>query len=395
MSRKRIKQYLMLLLAIGVIAVVASGSGTFASFNAETQNSNNTFATGTLLLHNTANGGTTCASESNSGNLNVTDPTGCTTLFSAPGSIGSPATGTLHTAIGSTGAQSSIVADLTGNYDIQPGDLIKVSEGANNDTFTATKRITPGTNVTIPVTGTATHTYSTAATVAVQTFTQFATLALQNAGTLDAQDIKFSFPSGCTNSASQTLTLGNGTVSSGSQTTVAITAAAFGAPSGATVKITDGTNTDTFTLSQQVNPGDTVLHVNPHNFSVSYTSQAVSYTPFISGSGTLCSNLHFNIVETDSSFHHDSTNPALLCSYGSAPAANIGCAFSNSDTVGSPSTLTPLSITDATGGNLANELDHGDTRYFVIGVTTNVAGLTNADQNQTATFAMRWHIDQK
>ena len=63
MSKKRIKQYLMLLAVIGLVAV-ASGSGTFASFSAETTNPGNTFASGTLFLHDTPNGGTTCTSES-------------------------------------------------------------------------------------------------------------------------------------------------------------------------------------------------------------------------------------------------------------------------------------------------------------------------------------------
>jgi predicted ribosomally synthesized peptide with SipW-like signal peptide len=67
----------MLLLAIGVIAVIASGGGTFASFTAETTNANNTFATGTLFLHNTK-GATTCTSESGTGNVQTS---GCSTLF--------------------------------------------------------------------------------------------------------------------------------------------------------------------------------------------------------------------------------------------------------------------------------------------------------------------------
>lgn len=68
MSRKRLKQYLMLLLAIGVIAIAASGGGTFASFSAQTANSGNTFATGTLVLQNTASA-TTCLS-TGGGNTN-------------------------------------------------------------------------------------------------------------------------------------------------------------------------------------------------------------------------------------------------------------------------------------------------------------------------------------
>ena len=42
MSRKRVKQYLMLLTVIGLIAVAANGAGTFASFSAQTTNAGNT-----------------------------------------------------------------------------------------------------------------------------------------------------------------------------------------------------------------------------------------------------------------------------------------------------------------------------------------------------------------
>ncbi|HKB94874.1 MAG TPA: hypothetical protein VKC62_11655 [Gaiellaceae bacterium] len=63
MPRKRIKQYLMLLVVIGVVAVAASGGGTFASFSASATNAGNTFASGTLFLHD-IHGATTCTSES-------------------------------------------------------------------------------------------------------------------------------------------------------------------------------------------------------------------------------------------------------------------------------------------------------------------------------------------
>jgi predicted ribosomally synthesized peptide with SipW-like signal peptide len=80
MSKKRTKQYLMLLMVIGLVSIAAGGSGTFASFSAETVNSGNYFASGTLFLHNT-HGTTTCTSESSSDNLT---PTGCDTLFTLP-----------------------------------------------------------------------------------------------------------------------------------------------------------------------------------------------------------------------------------------------------------------------------------------------------------------------
>jgi predicted ribosomally synthesized peptide with SipW-like signal peptide len=100
MSRNHLKKYLLLLIAIGVIAVGLTGSGTFASFSAETTNPNGTFASGTLFLHDTPNGGTVCTSESaTSGTVNVNPGDGsngnnCAALFTANLSNGA-ATATL------------------------------------------------------------------------------------------------------------------------------------------------------------------------------------------------------------------------------------------------------------------------------------------------------------
>jgi predicted ribosomally synthesized peptide with SipW-like signal peptide len=104
MSKKRIKQYLMLLTVIGLVAI-ASGSGTFASFSAQTTNAGNTFAAGTLFLHDTANGGTTCTSESQTTgpNYNI-DPAGCGILFTADLSQGAA---TAHLALNNAGSLAS------------------------------------------------------------------------------------------------------------------------------------------------------------------------------------------------------------------------------------------------------------------------------------------------
>ena len=84
MSKKRVKQYLMLLTVIGLVAI-ASGSGTFATFNAETTNAGNTFATGSITLGNKVNSGQVCYSSGGTGNAN----SGCDALWSvgtwAPG----------------------------------------------------------------------------------------------------------------------------------------------------------------------------------------------------------------------------------------------------------------------------------------------------------------------
>ncbi len=51
MSRKRVKQYLTMLMVVGIVAIASGGgSGTFASFTAEVSNNGNTFETGTLTL---------------------------------------------------------------------------------------------------------------------------------------------------------------------------------------------------------------------------------------------------------------------------------------------------------------------------------------------------------
>lgn len=83
MSKKRIKQYLMLLTVVGLVAIAAGGgNGTFASFSAQVTNPGNTFASGTLFLHENgkdSNGSaiTQCNSESGALNVNST----CDVLF--------------------------------------------------------------------------------------------------------------------------------------------------------------------------------------------------------------------------------------------------------------------------------------------------------------------------
>jgi hypothetical protein len=91
MSRKRIKQYLMLLTVVGLIAVAANGSGTFASFNAVVGNSGNTFATGSLLLDESLTGDTTatttCNSKADSNNQNSTCTAAINLANAKPGDV--------------------------------------------------------------------------------------------------------------------------------------------------------------------------------------------------------------------------------------------------------------------------------------------------------------------
>ena len=83
MSRKNLKRYLSLLAVVGIVAVATGGgTGTFASFNAEVANNGNTFASGTLFLHETQSGQTNCNSESDTTG-NSFSGAGCNVLFNA------------------------------------------------------------------------------------------------------------------------------------------------------------------------------------------------------------------------------------------------------------------------------------------------------------------------
>ncbi|HET6810439.1 MAG TPA: hypothetical protein VFH50_05455 [Acidimicrobiales bacterium] len=58
---------LIVAMAVG-LAAAGAGAGAFASFSAETTNSNNVFATGTLILSDTVGSGTTCFSYNGTNN---------------------------------------------------------------------------------------------------------------------------------------------------------------------------------------------------------------------------------------------------------------------------------------------------------------------------------------
>ena len=107
---KKTKRYLMLLVAVGLIAVAAGGSGTFATFNAEVTNSGNTFASGTLFLHDTPNSGTVCKSEDDLTNNSYNS---CTFLFNADLSAGSQ-TATLALNNAGTIPATSLTFKVTG-----------------------------------------------------------------------------------------------------------------------------------------------------------------------------------------------------------------------------------------------------------------------------------------
>jgi predicted ribosomally synthesized peptide with SipW-like signal peptide len=109
MSKTKTKRYLMLLAAIGLIAAGLGGTGTFASFTAETTNPGNTFATGTLLLSNTVGAGSACHSETNASNAAT-----CDAVFNVPNS-GTSNTESNTVTVENTGTLTSGALTLAGS----------------------------------------------------------------------------------------------------------------------------------------------------------------------------------------------------------------------------------------------------------------------------------------
>lgn len=79
MSSRTIKKLLLSLIVVGILSTFTVG-GTYAIFNGQTNNANQTIQSGTMVMTNTVNGGTACYSDAVAINKNVN--VGCTTLFS-------------------------------------------------------------------------------------------------------------------------------------------------------------------------------------------------------------------------------------------------------------------------------------------------------------------------
>jgi hypothetical protein len=310
---KKTKRYLMLLVAVGLITVAAGGSGTFATFSAETANTGNTFATGTLFLHNIS-GGTTCTSESDVANANIVSPTGCDVLF---------------------------------------------TQGA----------LIPGTLYT-------------------------ANLKLSNAGTINATGIKFALGStGCVEGKPTIATNGVALTSGTAPTTLTLTNLNQDLLDGTQIQLHEGANTQIYKVSGNYTAGASVLVTlsTPLAANFSYTTAAtISLAAF--GTGTLCSNLQVYIQERDLSF----AGADLKCVYGLAlngtTCNSVPSGFPLSG-IGTSVAANNLALASGGSGNTLLQLTAKKSRYFVIGILA-PAALTNANQNDTVTFDLKWHIDQ-
>jgi len=299
---KKTKRYLMLLVAVGLIAVAAGGSGTFATFSAETANNGNYFATGTLFLHATKQGGTACKSELDSGNSNI-GANGCDLLFN--------------------------VSQLTAGQ------------------------------------------------------TQTVNLQLTNAGSINATTIKFALGSACVDEK-PTIGITSG-ISSGVVTTIPLSTVLNQAlVAGTQIDVTDGINTDTFTVATNAPSGASSITVTGTS-GTTYTAGSKVKVTATFGAANLCSGLQFYIQEKGVSW-----TPDEQCVFGGG--ALTTCAFGAQTVTGITTTLNDLTSSLWTGSTNTSALDAGNSRYFTLAIKA-PASFTNAQQNAQARFDLKWHID--
>lgn len=364
MSRKRTKQYLMLLMVIGLVSIAAGGSGTFASFTAETHNGGNTFATGSLYLHDSVANVSECTSESDANNSNTAEGSGnaCSSLFTvtnsqfAPnGYVDGPITGTI-TSIpvldwngGSTGLQ----------FGIADGAEVQLDNGTNTDICTANGAAAQGaTSIAVNSCALGLHTY-TSTSIISSDGPFIGHLTLRNAGSIDGKDLKFALDSvsnagGC----DQTVAGLNGSTSlcNDMDFTITETNASFsGDVDYTTGDITNAAGCAYGTAASNGCVADShvlsdVSTQDPPGFGGSWTSLALK-----SGGGT---NNTRQPVGVDSVTNHAT---------GSGPGTQ------NAD----PGT---------------GDTNPGGARYFLVEIWP--GDLQNTDMGATATFDVIWHMEQ-
>lgn len=397
---KKTKRYLMLLVAVGLMAVAAGGSGTFASFNAETANNGNYFATGTLILNN--NGGTNTCTSASAVPSNFNAGTDCDTLFHVNQFTSANTTVSSGTV---SSASTSITVGAINNGVIYKGDTLKITNGTTTDTVTATAT-TSSSPIAVNAAGiTGGHTYTSGSVITDLNPTYLANLTLTNAGSIDASGISFKRSgSACTAAYSEGHTTLNMATSlngpSGSTLTFnSISAGAF--QTGDPVVVHEGAHYQTFIATAPST--STTVAVTGQNWNYAYTGAAVVSGPEFNGAGTpqdLCASLKLSIVETGSGFAPDLTS-AAGCATGNTGAGIVApsaCDFSTGTALGSLSTnLTPLTL--ASGGGAGNgattRLAAGGSRYLLLAIHYTGADFDNTFQNtKTTAFNLTWHIDQ-
>lgn len=445
MSRKHVKQYFMLLMAVGVIAVALSGGGTFASFTAETANPGNTFATGTLYLHDSVNGKTECTSESAPNNSNVPASVGganpgdnCDILFTVPSSqfatnglVDAAPAFTTDGSNSSSGPASNTPATLTLTtgltHSIPSGAVIELTDlsNGNADTGLSVTSDEPAGATSIPVTGT------------LSNFNNFSSGF--NLKTLYVTSIAVRGWDGVTGGNNLGLMFG---IASGSE--VEITngtnhsdiCSSTGASAGATsVPVSGCTLLHQYAANDYVeSPGPFIAHLTLRNAGtidgkdLYMALNGTSGTKCVVTGGitaTLCDHLDVSVTETNNSFTGTidyatgDVSGAVGCAYGTL--GTNGCNPDNANfplsgigDYATPANWDQLTLASGKGTNNTRDLlgldstvNHptgsgyanpapgslsGGARYFLVEIWP--GDLTNNDQGASTTFDLVWHMDQ-
>ena len=269
----------------------------------------------------------------------------------------------------------------TGNY-FETGTLFLHDNGGTNTCTSesdANNTNTTGTGCDIL--------FAVPSIVAGNTYT--AHLTLTNAGSLNAQDIKFDVPTACADAKPSFGTVGTALTATTTYTSITIANLTQTLTDGTQILLSESGHTQTWTVSGgPYAPGASVaVTVASQAANFSYTTAAtVAYAAF----GTaLCGQLQLTIQETtDNTF---GTNVASTCAYPASAVAT--CSFPSTALSSVPASLTALTLGSGTGGNTTTQLTAGKSRYFVVSIQA-PASLANNAQNDKASFSLLWHIDQ-
>lgn len=228
-------------------------------------------------------------------------------------------------------------------------------------------------------------------------------ITLKNAGTIDANGIKFyAGGAGCSSTFNSASTVGNlSQAESGSPSIIHVSSIAYGIPNNTTITISGQTFTTTAAVAPSTGP--TTIPISGTITGTLSSGAAVTYVPSF-GNGNLCNGLDVGIVETDATQSGGNVIAnAVGCAYGTPSGST--CSLTNAFTLGNLPYENDLSygtaghapyalnLVGTLNGNTSGNLTAGQQRTFLIAVKPD-SSFGNTFQNKKATVDLVWHIDQ-
>ena len=405
------------LLGVGLLAL-ATGGGTFASFSAETDNPNNTFATGSLLLSNQVQSGTVCFSYNGSSNVNSSCDVVINSTGHKPGES-STSLGSLTSALVSGTTYTSLAVPALPTA-VPQGAVLILNVGTTSQLVTTSAAAAQNATSISVVAFTANAAYSTSTTVTLSPFVS-ATVTIGNVGTINGATLSL-FP-GATSRGNLASGLTNGNV----YTSISVAALTSSVPAGATLILNPGGSpTQQLTVASTAAQGATSITVSSFTANSSYsTSTGVlqsgctnsALNSYAFNTGNLCNDTDMVIQElgqgtvTNAGVYTQSSNN-MYCWYGAqgpvppypSPAAGT-CDVNASDINNNVVTGQSINSFQTSGGITLQLLSGNGTttagtqlqplhaRKFVVGLYLPSA-VGNTDQSLQAVFPLVWTVSQ-